>query len=502
MSAGQEDQGRQIIPRWHDFRTASALGEAGALFAQSSPILFTRASYKEKEIAWLNSGGLLYAIDFVGTALILQDYDNESGQKAARFIQEKKSETSSLAVEISHLFLLRSVEESPLMNNTHALERLEVHTKIAYLKQKVREYPINAIAWTDLSLLYSTIGQLSRAERCMRIASELAPENRFVLRSGARFHTQFEQPDEALYYLRRSQLSRQDPWLVASEISISEAFGQKSRLLKYGIRMLQRSKFSPHDLAELAGTVGTLEFYNGATKKAKKLLRFSLTDPNENTVAQTVWISPKIGFHVGLGSLDVLGLYEAHARMHFQNGRYRDALKLSWEWLHFQPFNADPGAHGSYVALVALRDEKEAIKIVEKARVSCPEDTVLINNHACALAVLNEPEKALEEFKQIDHRKLTGNERQAHKATGGLIMFRHGNSRQGQKLYKAATEGLEKGKDFYRASIAYAFWAREESLIGNTAESAALLEKAFSLAKSVGSDEILSHAEGAEWISQ
>ena len=81
-------------------------------------------------------------------------------------------------------------------------------------------------------------------------------------------------------------------------------------------------------------------------------------------------------------------------------------------------------------------------------------------------------------------------------------MFRHGNSQQGQKLYKAATKGLEKGKDFYRASIAYAFWAREESLIGNDAESAALLEKAFRLAKSVGANEILNHAEGAKWINQ
>jgi len=119
----------------------------------------------------------------------------------------------------------------------------------------------------------------------MRVALALAPENRFILRAGARFLVFNEDPSAAHWLLSRSDAARHDPWLTAAEIAVADVAKQPPQLVRAGRNMLESGKFAPRHLAELAGAIGTLELNSGKNRRARKLFEQSLIDLNENALA-------------------------------------------------------------------------------------------------------------------------------------------------------------------------------------------------------------------------
>ena len=154
--------------------------------------------------------------------------------------------------------------------------------------------------------------------------------------------------------------------------------------------------------SELAGTIATLELRAGAAKKAKKLFRIALADPTENTMAQAASLSSELGAIEELMPIHRPShLYEADARIALRDKEYKKALLATWKWLRFQPFSAAPANHGAYLASVALSDFQEGLKISEFGRLASPNDTMLLNNSAFALASMDRIPEAQERLKLI-----------------------------------------------------------------------------------------------------
>jgi tetratricopeptide (TPR) repeat protein len=493
MSGIYEDKNRQVMPRWYPFITACQLGDVQTETAQEKPKIQTPIAFDLKVNDWREKRTISHAIELVGTALIGGDFQNLDANEAATFVIGSQDHVSFLGRQIAEVY--KSDRNIHHVNDVEFnAEDLPHQFEIARLKTLVRRYPRNAIAWADLAFHYTLLGQNQQAHHCMDIAVSLGGDNRFILRSAARCFLHLDEADKSLFYLRRSSLSKVDPWLASAEISISEAIGKKTRLVKPGKAMIKDGNYSSWSINELAATLSTLEMRHGSMRKSKKLLSTALQQPNENTMAQAEWLASRLGQEVSKPQTEVLATYEADARRSFRDAEYRQALVHAKEWFRFQPFTSRPAILASYIAAVCLQDEQEAIAIVEEAKATSPESFLLHNNHAFSLASLNRIEDAEKVLSRIHESKIMDVDQNTLAATEGLLKFRKGDISEGREQYKRAIAGFKKNKNNHGVTIATLFWAREESLIHSNFESDALKE-AKGLAEKYQVKEMIQYAD-------
>ena len=122
--------------------------------------------------------------------------------------------------------------------------------------------------------------------------------------------------------------------------------------------------------------------------------------------------------------------YEALAWNNFTQGRMINALEQGKSWILDQPFAISPI---SFTAMVAsLTENFEMGKgILNFGLRANPENVMLRNNLAFALASNNEPEMAESELERIDRTNITIQESIVITATEGLIRFRKGFQMKG-----------------------------------------------------------------------
>jgi tetratricopeptide (TPR) repeat protein len=475
MSGIYDDSNRQVMPRWYPFRIACAMGDLEPATTRITPKFQSPEAFQIKVNDWLEKRTIPRAVDLVGTAVIHGDFLNPDAQNAAEYILSIDKGMPSFPREIAEVFQAggkRSGNLDPYPDKDVIQHRQEV----ARAKNLVRRYPPNAIAWADLAFYYTLLGEKQRANRCMSIALSIAGNNRFILRSAARFFLHLDEPDKSLFYLRRSGLSGQDPWIVSAEIAISQGIQESPRLVKKARYMLTNSNLSPWSLNELAAALSTLEARHGSARKSKKLLSQALQEPNENTIAQAEWLASQLDWEIVRPQKEIIAPFEANARYYFRDGDYKQALLCSNEWFRFQPFTSRPAVMASYIASLPLRDYHAAIAIIENAKKSSAESIMLTNNHAFSLASLDKTEEAQNVLSQILPAELTDRERYTILATKGLIEFRKGNIDEGRRMYEKAIAGFKKMGDFHSTAVAAMFRAREEILIHSEFATNALKE--------------------------
>lgn len=485
------DKYRQIIPRWHTYPIARWLGmtvSTDTHIKKSIP----DENYRERVLDWREGGTLLHAADLLGNALALSIFDDEDAVRAAEYVLGNKSKATGQLIEIAHTFLRLSRKESfPLPEVIIPEENKKFYRVIANLKARVREYPQNPILWMDLAFYYSALGQTKEAGKAVAVSLSLNKENRYLLRSGSRFFMHLGSPDIALHYLRQSNIGQHDPWLIAAEIAISDTAESPSKRVKIAKGMLEMESFGKFHLSEMAGALGTVEFKNGSRKKAKKLFGIALEDPTENTLAQATFFKNELGELLPSStSGKVAHTFEAATRMKFYEQDYRGALEEAKKWFAYQPFSSRPAVGGSYIAAVALRQFDEAIKIAKMGLLSSPQDVMLRNNLAFALASVGKIEDAKQSLAHIIESDPTESENSTLTATRALINFREGKAEEGRSLYRMAVDYFRRHKDLRSEAIAKFFWAREESLVKSP--TAAQLEKeALIAAKQANLTELL-----------
>ncbi len=485
MNIEEDNRIRQIIPRWHPFDYAYYLGEIKSK-AKPPVSIWTPESYKVKEHEWLLNKQLPYAIDFVGTALVSNDYSNSNAIEASEFILKNSKNVSNLVKQLAEKFL-QLPDATPDFNLSNQKTFRE---KISSSKKYIHKYHQNAIVWADMAFYYTVLGQNEKANHCINIALNLAPENRFILRAAARFYSHIKNPEKALFFLRATELTKYDSWLLASEISIAKAFDLGTSNIKIAKNMLKSSNETPRDLAELFGTIGTVEAMNGKNKKAKKLFRSALIDPNENTFAQAEWISRSIGFDIDINR-KIEAAFEAISRYFYKNKKYDKSLKAALNWLRYQPFSSYPIQHATYVAGVCLNDFQEVLNIVENevSPSKLKKDFIIKNNYIFSLASLDKIKEAEEQLNSLNFGSLTEKDQATYYATKGLIEFRKGQVNEGRKLYEEAIERFGKLTNERSITIAKYYLAREEKRSGN--EIKEISKQIIDSARKLGLEEIL-----------
>src|SRR4051794_12123819 len=114
MSASPPGGERDVIPRWRDPVATARQGELDSLASPSGNMPHHEALFPQEE-AWSKHRSLAFAVDLVGSALVVGS--SSTAEEAARFVLEQARDAGSLAVSIA-----REVVDGPIHREQEVLD--------------------------------------------------------------------------------------------------------------------------------------------------------------------------------------------------------------------------------------------------------------------------------------------------------------------------------------------------------------------------------------------
>jgi len=460
------DWERRVIPVWRSSALSSTLPE-------SKPITNSTVKFSGKDLdasiiqnhlnSWRNEKSIGTTADLLSFAHINEFRD--SLIEPAEFIihnSKKFPKTIRLLAES----LLKNSSSEVVNNRNLVFDNFDlVHrAEVARIKQRLLIDPKNSIALMDLGRLYASQGQTNKAEGSVIKALHLSPDNRFILRSGARFLIHAGLPEKAAYYISKSPALHSDPWLLATHVAIETILGKGPKYFKRSVEIIKANTYRPEHISELASSIGTLEARDGDLKSAKKMFNKSLIDPNANSLAQAFWSTKKFGINLDIDENFLLTPYTHEARYykHIFNVDFEAAIQQAADWYMDEPYTVRPLRAATYIACV-IGDYEAAVKFSNQALKIDSTDIEVLNNLVYALASQNLGSEAVQRLKQvakIEKSKIGHNGAQTL-ANWGMLQFIAGNFDEGEKYYKIAIKQFSEEKNYFSMAQAAAFMATE-----------------------------------------
>ena len=234
---------RQIIPRWRNSWVALTTGELVFSKAIKKPAISGIDSFQIKLQSWLEYPIIETASDLVSAGL--SQGHAKDAVDAAKFLLDNSQRVMPAVLSIAEEVLVRGDKKIIEENILVSFEIQELRNKIHNLRKSLIEYPRNPLMWVDLSRAYAVVGEWDKASEAMTRALILAPINRFVLRSATRLYMHLDEPDRAHHILVKGDAIRNDPWLLAAEIAISNVAGTTSKFIRSSRDVLKTKKLSP-----------------------------------------------------------------------------------------------------------------------------------------------------------------------------------------------------------------------------------------------------------------
>jgi len=426
---------RRVLPLWLDPKAATRAGERAGITSAR------RLSGREEH--WLvrlktefeDQRNEATALEFATTAELLGV--PEAAEAARRHLK------SSRAVRVLDRQEQKVAETEKTGFQTSPRQAARI--AIPQLKRKL-ENPHQPLAWSELARNYLVLGQKEKARRAMEAALLVASPSRYLLRVATRLFIHLDDPERALHLLHSHPGLKEDPWLLAAEISTNSVLHQRSSFMLRSANQLQLADIAPIHLTELRAAIATAEYEYGHRRRAKEMFGLSESGANANVIAQLEWvrsIDPDLGLKSKVQNLNISG--EAEAWRARSGKEWRQVLSGCERWQIMEPYSSRSMLLASYTAHAALRDYKASAQYCSLGLETDPAHFTLLNNRAVARAregqigeAIADIVKAAEVVEEEDIPVLL--------ATVGLVEFRAGNPATGEELYRQSVEDFVEQK--------------------------------------------------------
>ena len=449
---------RLMIPRWRSLRLTIRSKElSGSFLKQERDSITPELQHRLEH--WRRSPNLISAAELVETAIV--DAQEEEAVPAARSLLATGSRAVPL-VQTQAAILLKRVGLGHEIPDHIKVAPTEIR---AVWRRRTRLYPQSPLGWVELALSYTISGDLDRAKRAILIALQLAPNNRHVLRSAARFFLHRNDAIRAYDIVAKSEADPRDPWLVASELALAEFIDRDPRFYKRGMVMLE-GQMLPRQITELAGSIATKELIEGNRKKARRFFRASMADPNANALAQAEWASPNFGDDLfSISTLrSVEEANEARAFHFYREGQFSDVFIECEAWRESEPYSVRPYELSASTANI-LEEHAKADEITKLGLEMRPDAPNLLNSRAYALACMNRIEEAETTLLRLPLNTPDWM-RAVAVANQGLIAFRRGKPLEGISRYREAIESFQRVGQGLMVLSAQTYLCREAARAG------------------------------------
>jgi tetratricopeptide (TPR) repeat protein len=468
---------RQLVPRWHTSRKLFKYNYSDKFEASSQRNLNNDYWFQKSLQNWEKSPTTTNAIDLF-----------------VRFIQE--DERDSARFNSVHRQLLDQFEnlsntvqnlvcpKLKLIDNSagYSTSPDKVHLIINKLKKVVKFSPRDSLTWMDLGFYYSILSEYKKAEYCTEVAKNLDPQNSYIARAYSRFLVQIDDPEQAIWFLKRLPNLQTNPLILSAYMAIGSTFDIVKPNVKLGISLIDNWKGQQARISELAATIGTIELQNGALKKGKKHLQQALNEPSENVVAHVKWLHHKHNINLSMpensNSIEG-GVNDLYAQQKFS--LCRDKLVEMYE---FQPYSIGPLVDAGYLSIAALNDPKFVIDISSNRIPRSHMEFSELNNLIVAKLMKKETSDIDVDLRLLSKRvnRDDPNSVATLSATLGMACIENGMIDEGQKLYENAIKTLKNNNLEKTLCLAYHFYSRQLELI-SPIKALSLKQESVKLAK-------------------
>lgn len=454
---------RLLIPTWREFD--KSFYELNPIGQHKHPA--AKGDIQKYLTEWRINRNLVTAGELITAAIVNGLTEEPAVLEAARYVVDYPSKVPAPLMDASKnmISMPSPVDDDPKV-------RFPIYEKIAKLKKLLNDYPTAAIYHVEIARWYMLLGQLDIAETHICAALYFDHDNRFVVRSAARFYIHRDEGDKAVAVLRRSELTKFDPWLMASEISVSRKFKKRSPFLKKAFQLVDSNDFSSFDLSELCGTIGMEELENNGFKKSRKLFNQSLKAANDNSFAQAQWVAKNRHLDLVFPNAPIdMNFKEALSYEKFFAGDYPSALQYAMQWQKEMPYSLKCVMFGSGISTIFQKDYQTSIRLLDNYLRTNQRSKAALNDLAYAYALDNDTVNAQKKLdmavKEIDrnHYELVDI---CLIATQGLVLFREGNEELGSEFYESAIESSRRLSDKEMLHSAQLNYSRELLLHSNT----------------------------------
>ena len=460
MSAASDKRPRQVVPRWRPSGVMARLGLTESSTNRARRELPPTTELQQRRQEWLDNRDVPHAADVISTAFGMGL--GESVRDVAEFVLTTKEDVPR-PLEM----LARGIIEGadPLPVSPIDIDEVGRHGRISRLKRRLRDWPRDVLSRVDLALEYTILGQREKASKHITVALSLAPISTFVVRSAVRFFLNNADPERAVFIARRAPRLTLDPWLMAAEIAASAISERNSRLTKAARLMIQGGNFAPKHISELAGALATMELKCGNRRFARRLFRIALQSPTENALAQAEWACKELReLEVEVASRASARSYEATTQINLGQQKWTSVIDNAKCWRLDEPFATRSAHVGSCAAMVVVEDFPMALEFADFGLATKPQDLLLLNNKAVALALMDRPMDAVDVLKKVEIAGKQDDDYAAvHLATSGLVQFRLGDAESGRRLYERARDIAKRRRNLQEETWALLFQAREEA---------------------------------------
>lgn len=459
-----DDKKRNVIPRWRDFQQTLNLGELKPLHNTSlkqSDYIYSDF-HKTKINDWQAERTIKNAIELLNSSFVLDDKD--MSLQAAIYLDTHSNTTAKPLHFLTQKIITPtqaalSFEQPGDFNYLNSV----IGSMIKNLRVYISHNQYNSISWIELARLYLIIGKERDAERCILVGIQLAPDNRYVSRTAARFFAHIGDYKKAKKILRINMAFNSDPWLIGADIGISSLQNKSSHHIKKARELAESKKYSPFELNELLSALATEELNAGSIKSSRRLFNQSLVKPNDNTLAQAVWANRHINdINLTDQAFEMVpNIYEAKARQHYNAKEWGQMMSYTLQWFIDQPFSREPATFGSFIACSVLERYDEAIELCKYGLKATPNDFTLMNNLAFSFLKKNDIDGASKVLQRIHPESIDEQQKVVYLATRGLLMYKQGLPQYGEHLYnessmlakKIKNKKLQLLSDFHHLSI-------------------------------------------------
>lgn len=449
---------RRLIPRWRSVSQSLRTPETGALSGRIVPYRGDDEALEESVAQWRanpTAGHFGDVLSFgVHAELISRvlDIARESEQKGTPTTRVQDVLVKDLRDDDDGSNSNVDMEEgtSPFQARTRDLRRL------------LRVAPSNVLALLDFAQVQIAVGKQGAAQRTIKSALSLAPDNRLVLRTAARFLVHIGEEERAHELVRRHPRANVDPWLMASEIALSDLTSRDSTLLQKGRRLLKEGKVRAEHLSELAGAIASVELWAGQTKAARSAMRIALLHPTDNVMAQAITEQRSLGVRLDEPHMRMAISISSEAML-FEQWRAHDAKaaeRHALEWHREEPFSSRPVQF--LTALHSLRGDYETADRWVRAGIRADRnDFGLLCNLAFTSAALGKLQEA--EFVVKKARRSESRTDPHLTATEGLIAMKRAQWQSADELYLDAIATFEASVSPADAALCRAYYAQAAS---------------------------------------
>ncbi len=457
-----------MIPRWRSPLVVDGWEIAAARDLGNVPL--TADLFADQLALWRKEATVAAAVDIYDTGILLSD-EKLQLEGAGPILSNAKSVPPALLEDVRRSF----ARSEDLQSRRHRLSRLETNqaylrSTIRLLKRRIINHPRDVLALLELSRLYVLSGQPASAERYVRQAIALAPNNRLVLRSATQFYKLVGDLGDVLPALRDSEAAKYDPLLQSTEIAAADLAGRGSRFAASALRSLKGVQEVGVQRSELALAVATVEHAAGLPqRRVFQMVKAGLARGTENAQAQAVWLGEQ-----NSRSLEKLlpnlvlsdNAFEAKALALFEAEDYAGAAREARAWLADQPFEPDAISMVCNCHAIYLRSADVALSVANHGFELHPDNWTVQN--AILLVYVRARKLKLASVALSNLTRLANTPAiQAFSLAGaGLLAFAQRDFPSGRLFYERAIYAAREAKRPDLVYSAAVFWVHAEGSAG------------------------------------